>query len=173
MAENNYQKLGTRTLIYDIFTRCGIPAIVLLLTLALVLVDNSSGPSAFLDMIISWGYWLTLIVFLVVIFFAWVEYAAFSFRLDADIFKIKRGVFTKTEMAIPYRRIESVDIKRNLVHQLFGVSRINIETTIDSEATADSKSNASDEVFPVIDHTLAQTIQEELTQRANVQKMKV
>lgn len=180
MEENKYQKLGARTLVYDIVRKSKIALVFLLATLALVLVKNYSGSSSsgsaatnVIDPLIYWALVATLAVFVVTILVAWVEYEMFRFRLDPDIFKIKRGVFTKIETAIPYRRIESVDIRRTLIHQLFGVSRIAIETTIDSEATGDSKSNADDEVFPVIDHTLAQNIQEELTKRANVQKMRM
>jgi putative membrane protein len=126
-----------------------------------------------LDTLIPWGLLATFLIFVITLLIAWLQYIMFQFRLDADIFKIKRGILTKSETAIPYRRIESVDIRRTLIHQLFGVSRITIETTIDSESTSDNKSNASDEVFPVIDHVLAQNIQEELTKRANVQKMRI
>lgn len=180
MTEGNYQKLGFRTLLYDIVSSSKIALILLLLTLALVFAKNYSGSSAqaagvtnVLGTLISWGFLATLLVFVVTALISWLEYTMFQFRLDADIFKIKRGVFTRLESAIPYRRIESVDIQRSLVQQLFGVSRISIETTIDSEATGDSKKDSSDEVFPVIDSALAQTIQEELTTRANVQKMRI
>ena len=180
MEENNYQKLGTRTLVYDIAANSKLPAIILIITLVMVLIKNlfgsstaATGLTSFQDTLILWGFLTTLVVFAVTTFISWLKYTTFQFQLTNDIFKIRRGFFTKTEVAIPYRRIESVDIKRTLIHQLFGVSRINIETTIDSEATGDNKNDASDEVFPVIDHTLATTIQEELTKRANVQKMQV
>jgi uncharacterized membrane protein YdbT with pleckstrin-like domain len=180
MEENKYQKLGARTLAYDIVRRSKIALVFLLAALALVLVkkyfgssSSGSGTTNIIDPLIHWVFLATLAVFVITILVAWLEYVMFQFRLDTDIFKVKRGVFTKIETAIPYRRIESVDIRRTIFHQLFGVSRITIETTIDSEATSDSKSNADDEVFPVIDHTVAQSIQEELTKRANVQKMRM
>lgn len=160
---------------YDVFTRSMIPFLILLFILALFLIRNIFGLSGSLvsviDFIDYWGILVALLVFVITFFVSWMEYVAFQFSLEADIFKIKRGIFTKQETAIPYRRIESVDIKRNLIHQLFGVSRINIETTIDSQSSGDDKKDSSDEVFPVIDSSLAQTIQEELTKRANVQKM--
>lgn len=180
MEENKYQKLGSRTLMYDIATRSMIAFIFLLFTLAIVLVKNffvsSASPSSLsntLNVVIYWSILATLAVFFITAFVSWLGYAMFQFSLGTDIFKIRRGIFTKDETAIPYRRIESVDIRRNLIHQLFGVSRITIETTIDSESTADNKKNSSDEVFPVIDHSLAENIQEELTKRANVQKMRM
>lgn len=178
MEENKYQRLGVRTLIYDIARGIKSPLIFLLITLALVLGNNfflqtppDSNVSGILNTIISLGFLATFVASVITILIAWLEYAAFQFCMETDIFKIKRGVFTKSETAIPYRRIESVDIKRTLIHQLFGVSRITIETTIDSQATSDNKGNENDEVFPVIDQILAQNIQEELTRRANVQKM--
>jgi uncharacterized membrane protein YdbT with pleckstrin-like domain len=180
MEENTYQKLGSKTLIYDVVIHSLIPVIILLVVLGLTLVKNSTDPtgsasnvSAILDFLVYWGVLIALVFFVVTFFVSWLAYTTFQFRLDADIFKIKRGVFTKQEIAIPYRRIESVDIKRNLIQQLFGVSRINIETTIDSQSSGDDKNDANEDVFPVIDHSLAETIQEELTKRANVQKMQV
>jgi uncharacterized membrane protein YdbT with pleckstrin-like domain len=180
MEENKYQKLGPRTLIYDTAAHSKIALILLILTLALVLAkmffgsDNAdSSSTGILSFLIFWGTLATIAAFILTAIISWLEYTMFQFNLGTDIFRIRRGVFTKEETAIPYRRIESVDIRRNLIHQLFGVSRINIETTIDSESTGDSKKDSSDEVFPVVDHFLAQTIQEELTKRANVQKMRV
>lgn len=173
-----YQGLGMRTLVYAIVTRSRIPFFILMLSLALFMVKNFFGaslPASVTDLIgnvIPWGFLVTLAVWVIIILIAWLGYTMFQFRLDEDIFKIKRGIFTKEETAIPYRRIESVDIRRTLVHQLFGVSRITIETTTDSESEGDNKSDTSDEVFPVIDQHLAQVIQEELTKRANVQKMR-
>lgn len=179
MEENTYQQLGTRTLIFDIVRRSKIPFILLAITLVLTIIkifyatDPASSIYGILGTLIFWGFLVTIAAFIILTAIAWLEYSMFQIRMDADIFKIRRGVFTKAESAIPYRRIESVDIRRTMIHQLFGVSRITIETTIDTESTSDTKSSKDDEVLPVIDHHLAQTIQEELTKRANVQKMRV
>lgn len=180
MEENRYQRLGLRTLFYDIVTNSKITTVIFLATLVPVYVKNYSSPSAaginfknLIDALIFWGLLATLASFTVTILVSWLEYAMFQFRLDADFFKIKWGVFSKEEIAIPYRRMESVEIRRNIIQLLFGISRINIKMTLDSDSTCNCQLVSGDEVLPAIDNVLAQKIQEELTTRANVQKMRI
>lgn len=173
MDNNNYQKLGGRTLVFNVFAGAKIAAILLLITLILVAIGMTAGFSETLNTVTFWAAIITVFALTITVLVAWLQYVFFRYSLGEDIIKIHRGVLTKEEIAIPYRRIESVDIRRTLIHQLFGVSRINIETTIDSELFADKKSDSSDEVFPAIDQHLARVIQEELTKRANIQKMRM
>ncbi len=177
---NAYQKLGPKTFLFFIFDHIGISLLFLLATIVVIVVQNlTSGmyfiaPYSFIftDLILT-GFALFLLAAIVGFLIAWIEYSRFQFMLDADTFRIRRGVLTAEYISIPYRRIEAVDVKESLIYQMFGVSRITIEMTIDTELESDRKSNSNDEVLPAIDRDLALTIQSELTQRSNVQKMNI
>ena len=86
-----------------------------------------------------------------------------------DSFKIKRGVLSKTENAIPYRQIQNVDIERSLMFQMLGLSRL-IILTAGHEDESIKGENESEGVIPAIDQKLAEWLQTELLKKADVQK---
>jgi len=55
-------------------------------------------------------------------------YKRFSYELTDDTFDIRSGVFSRREREIPYGRIQNVDISRNVLQRLVGLSAVNIET---------------------------------------------
>ena len=55
-------------------------------------------------------------------------YRRFSYELTDDTFDIRSGVFSRREREIPYGRIQNVDITRNVLQRLVGLSAVNIET---------------------------------------------
>jgi len=55
-------------------------------------------------------------------------YKRFEYELTDDTFDIRSGVFSRREREIPYGRIQNVDISRNVVQRLVGLSAVNIET---------------------------------------------
>jgi putative membrane protein len=55
-------------------------------------------------------------------------YYRFSYELTADTFDVTSGVLGRQEREIPYRRIQNVDLTRNLLHRLLGMSVLRIET---------------------------------------------
>ena len=108
----------------------------------------------------------SLITFLV----AWLIYANYKFCLGDDSLKIKRGILNKEEVAIPYRQIQDVDIRRDLSFQMLGLSRIVILTAghEDDEKPGDDDTEG---ILPALDKDLAEWMQAELLKRANVQKV--
>ena len=88
--------------------------------------------------------------------------------MTEDSFKIKRGVFSKTENAIPYRQIQNVDIERSLTFQMLGLSRLIILTAGHEDESPKRVSFGSDEsegIIPAIDQKLAGWLQTELLRR--------
>jgi len=61
----------------------------------------------------------------------------FSYELGADTLDIESGVFSRRSREIPLRRIQNVDISRNVVQRLFGIAIVSFETAGggDTEAT--------------------------------------
>lgn len=92
--------------------------------------------------------------------------------MTEDSLKIKRGIFSKTENAIPYRQIQNVDIERDLVFQMLGLSRLIILTAghEDEPKGVPYGSDESEGVIPAIDQKLAEYLQTELLKRADIEK---
>ena len=55
-------------------------------------------------------------------------YRWFRYELTSDTFDLQSGVFSRREREIPYGRIQNVDISRNIIQRLLGISAVNIET---------------------------------------------
>lgn len=55
-------------------------------------------------------------------------YQRFEYELTADTFDIRSGVLSRRAREIPYRRIQNVDISRNVVQRLLGIAAVGFET---------------------------------------------
>ncbi len=73
---------------------------------------------------------VALVVLLLVALFAWevAYYRRFVYDLAPPVFKIKSGVISRREREIPLRRIQNVDINRNLVQRFLGLAVVRLET---------------------------------------------
>ena len=63
-------------------------------------------------------------------------YYRFGYELDADTFDISSGVIARRSREIPYRRIQNVDIRQNVIFQLLGLATVTIETAGGGSAEA-------------------------------------
>ena len=117
---------------------------------------------------------ISLIIFAISFAFAWLNYKNYVFSMAEDSFKIKRGILSKTENAIPYRQIQNVDIERSLLFQMLGLSRLIILTAGHEDEKPSGVPKGDDEaegVIPAVDQKLAGWMQTELLKRANIQKV--
>ena len=55
-------------------------------------------------------------------------YRRYEYTFTSDTFDIRSGVLNRREREIPYGRIQNVDISRNVIQRLLGLSAIDIET---------------------------------------------
>jgi len=55
-------------------------------------------------------------------------YLNFQFKVFNDHFILKKGILKKTNIEIPFQRIQNINFKQNIVQQLIGVFEVNIET---------------------------------------------
>ena len=98
---------------------------------------------------------------------SWIQYLAYEFSLDEHSIRIKSGILNVEVEAIPYRQIQNVDVERNIFYRLLGVSRLVILTA----GTEDKEiGDESEGIIPAIDKHLAYKIQEQLLERANIEK---
>jgi putative membrane protein len=86
--------------------------------------------------------------------YQFVYWQRFDYELTDDTLDIRSGVVSRRNREIPYRRIQNVDITRNVVHRLLGVAEVRIETAGGSETEAQLQYVAGSE---------AQRLQDELS----------
>ena len=144
--------------------------ILLLISIAAFLLRNVIGVSQYINQVVLWSLVLFIVFIVYAFFVGWLVYINYTFALEDDAFKIRRGVLSKKETAIPYRQIRDVNIERSISQQIYGVSKLVI-LTVGEESLS---SSVSESVLPVVDNidkNLAVIFQAELLKRANVQKI--
>lgn len=113
---------------------------------------------------------ISVLILIGSLIYAWLTYTNYAFWTADDSFKIKRGILTKTENAIPYRQIQNVDIERSLFFQMLGLSRLIILTAGHEDQSTKGLTEAEG-IIPAVDSKLAEWLQTELLRRADVQKV--
>ncbi|HVN26485.1 MAG TPA: PH domain-containing protein [Candidatus Paceibacterota bacterium] len=176
---DEYHTLGPRTFYVFLVDWMGGTFIFLALAVALYilnaqpfLAEKSFAPVAPYVIIAAHAcLGLFLVVLAITILAVWLTYKNYQYCLSEDSLKIRRGVFSKEEIAIPYRQIQDVDIRRSFSFQLMGLSRIMILTAGQDQEKEDPHDDDSEGILPAIDRDLAEWLQGELLRRANVQKV--
>lgn len=71
---------------------------------------------------------LGVLAILLVIGYEVAYYRRFSITLSDDALEVYSGVFARQEREIPYRRIQNVDVTRNIVQRLLDIAQVKVET---------------------------------------------
>ena len=71
---------------------------------------------------------LFVVVLIFSIIFSVLQYNNYSYGFNDIGLRISRGIISKNIMTIPYERIQSVDIERDLAHRILGLSSLSIQT---------------------------------------------
>ena len=106
---------------------------------------------------------LGVIICLFLVLGAWVDYASVKFMFDEFAFHIQNGIFSKSEIAIPYRQIQNVNHDQSLTEKMWGMTRVIVETA----GTDDVRSAESSGDLPVLDSDTAQMLEQELLKRSS------
>jgi putative membrane protein len=89
--------------------------------LLIVLINPTSGK----------GIIITVIAFaiaLISLIYSLVAYTRYYFFIENNELCVRSGVFRKTVLNVPFDRIQSIDFKRNLVHQFLNVVSVQVDT---------------------------------------------
>jgi uncharacterized membrane protein YdbT with pleckstrin-like domain len=173
----HYHTLGRKTLWIFILERIQPAMLLLLLSIGLFVVSQLEFPAtgafggvAHYALLAAGICSILFIVFFgIAALIGWLIYKNYTFALGDDSLKIKRGILSKEEVAIPYRQIQDVDIQRDLSFQMLGLSKIVILTAGHEDQT--DTDDDSEGILPAIDKNLADWLQSELLKRANIQKV--
>jgi putative membrane protein len=178
VPEEIYHTMGKKTFWIFLLQRVHAAFILLLLAIALFILSQQSflaaTPTGNLTGYTMMAAWIALALFVVAfaitLLIASLIYKNYKYCLGDDSLKIKRGILNKEEVAIPYRQIQDVDLRRDLTFQMIGLSQIAIITAGHDE---DEKPGDDDTegILPALDKDLAEWLQAELLKRANVQKI--
>ena len=174
-AAGTYEKLGRKSFWIFVFGRIQASVVFLIMAVLFFAFHGASflnatplGNIAHYIIIAAWSaLGLCILLFLFAFLSSWLIYENYKFSLGEDALKIKRGIFTREEIAIPYRQIQDVDIEQDLSYRMIGVSRLVILTAgHDDEKTSGDETEG---ILPAIDSALAERLQSQLLTRANVQ----
>lgn len=83
-------------------------------------------------------------------------YRRFTYETTPDTFDIDSGVISRRNREIPYRRVQNVDISRNVIQRTLGIAELSIETAGGGETEA---------VLRYVGYEEAKRLQDELRRR--------
>jgi uncharacterized membrane protein YdbT with pleckstrin-like domain len=179
--KQGYQTLGKK--VFWLFFLQTSPVAFVLLIISIILFVLSLqpfSPDTLMGNAQKYALGATLITFILSLLagsiaftVAWLTYKNYVFSTGEDSFKIKRGILSKTENAIPYRQIQNVDIERSIMFQMLGLSRLIILTAGHEDENPKGTAVGGDEaegIIPAIDQKLADWLQTELLRRADIEK---
>lgn len=89
--------------------------------LLIVLINPTSGKGIIITSI-------ALGIALISLIYSLVAYTRYYFFIQNNELCVRSGVFRKTVLNVPFDRIQSVDFKRNIVHQFLNVVSVQIDT---------------------------------------------
>ena len=130
-----------------------VPSVIIFIAAVALTVAQANGIFA-KTILAAWsvyivlGGWLLFILISVITFLSPIlPMRIMNSCLDDDALKIRRGILSKEEIAIPYRQIQDVDIEQNISDRLWGVARLAILTAGHEEAK-EGEEDDSEGIFP-------------------------
>lgn len=69
-----------------------------------------------------------LIIAAVILAISLLSYFRYYYSIDETSFNIQKGVFGRKKINLPFERIQNINFEQNLVHQIFGVVSLQIDT---------------------------------------------
>lgn len=61
-------------------------------------------------------------------FVSWLGWTRFTFAVQGDSFVVESGIFNRKRRQVPLARIQQVDVRRNVVQRVFGLSALHVDT---------------------------------------------
>jgi len=72
--------------------------------------------------------WVPLIVMTALVATALLQFFTYRYRIGTDRLVIRSGIFERTRREIPFARIHNVVVHQSLLHRLFGVAELRLES---------------------------------------------
>lgn len=84
----------------------------------------------------SWGIGFAVLLFSASLLFTLVRYFTLRYRVHAGDFIVTEGLLFRRVRSVPIRRIQNMDLTQNVLHRIFGVAEVRIETASGSKPEA-------------------------------------
>lgn len=121
------QRLHPATLLFDLarhIKRFAVPGLLVVVGAS----QSSGGPGGpFGRVPAGWETWL-LVLLVPAVLTSIARYLSFRLRYDDHELVIRSGLVFRNERHVPFSRIQNVDAAQNVVHRLFGVVEVRVET---------------------------------------------
>ena len=79
---------------------------------------------------------LGLVAFAILLGFAITRFLTLRFRLAGGELQVRDGIFFRSSRTVPVNRIQNIDLVQNLLHRIFGVAEVRVETASGKEPEA-------------------------------------
>ena len=108
-------------------------------------------------------YLLIILLFSVSISWIWAKltHRFYRYELREEGLRKESGVILKTYSSIPYSRIQNIDIYRDVLDRILGLSRVHIQTA------GNTTPHSSEGKLPGLSVEIAEQLREELIRRVN------
>lgn len=74
-----------------------------------------------------------LVVLILIVIFCMLSWYRFTYRIEADELRIEHGILVRKKRYISKHRIQSIDLTANVIHRLFKLMKVQIETAGSSD----------------------------------------
>jgi uncharacterized membrane protein YdbT with pleckstrin-like domain len=148
MENTQQHQLDTRYVPYYFLARSWshlLSLVVLILALYLILFAGNDAafeqtPSV-VSQLFSAGPILGALVLYFIGFYGWavLVHRFYRYELRESEFRQEYGVLNKKYASVPYGRIQNVDVNRNLLERIFGLSELQIHTAGESTASSEGR----------------------------------
>ncbi|WP_245832931.1 PH domain-containing protein [Oceanobacillus timonensis] len=122
---SNPKRLHPAAILFDILQSLK-QSILGLLPIAIVVISN--GASFYLVIGIA-------IIIALIILSSVLSWFRFTYQLEEDQIRINRGIIVRKNRTISKHRIQSIDLSQNVIHRIFGLTKVAIETAGNDPST--------------------------------------
>ena len=179
IQHNMYYHYGSKSLSAKIIRRLIVPVIILLVS-AIALVSTGGDVASQLQSATSldivgflakFGIGIAVIVGLVQIIIAWLDYKNSSFMISENALYIRTGILNRSEISIPFRHINNVLQFQNVTDRILSICRCEVEIQSEEISTTTGQQVPEQVVLRDVDTALMLPLRETLLSHANTQRM--
>ncbi|UJL47040.1 PH domain-containing protein [Virgibacillus sp. NKC19-16] len=104
----------------------------------------------------SFGYFILIVLLLALIIVAYsvISWYRYTYRVEEEELRIEYGIFIRKKRYISKNRIQSIDLTQGVIHRIFKLAKVQIETA--------GSGNGSEASLKAVKFTEAQTLRDEL-----------
>jgi uncharacterized membrane protein YdbT with pleckstrin-like domain len=135
-------------------------------------INSPAGSAVFLG-----GTIILLLYAIGAILMARYQYACHEFMLDEYAVHVRTGIINRSEISIPYRQIQDVNIEESYMQRYFGVASLSVLTAGHEDERYSKGGEAgipeeeSSALFPLIEREYAEELQKQLMRDSSVQEV--